>query len=95
MHDVGFIDVDKKLKGMANYEDQDDSNKNCCNCQISIKIKYWFSHIFAVIIFCKKSSLLLLKQNKTVCSQIIFSYLHSFMQMKEKYLFISHSSIIF
>jgi len=35
MHDVGFIDVDKKFEGMANNEDKDDANQNTSDCQIS------------------------------------------------------------
>lgn len=34
MHNVGFINIHKKLEGMANNENKNDSNKDSSNCKI-------------------------------------------------------------
>jgi hypothetical protein len=35
VHDVGLVDVDEELEGVADDEDQDDPDQNCRNRQIS------------------------------------------------------------
>jgi hypothetical protein len=35
VHDVGLVDVDEELEGVADDEDQDDADQNCRNRQIS------------------------------------------------------------